>query len=48
MEDSFDFDCDGLWGIGLEELSDVDTTNDDGVLHRGPDFEKEDNYGEDN
>ena len=31
----------GMWGIGLEELSDSDTTEDDGVLHRTPNFEKE-------
>lgn len=47
MTDLFDFDCDGLWGIGLEELSDANTTEDNGVLHRGPDFEKENDYGED-
>jgi len=33
----------GLWGIGIEELSDVDDTQEDGVLHRGPNFEDDDN-----
>ena len=31
----------GLWGMGIEELSDPDTTEDDGVLHRAPNYEKE-------
>ena len=31
----------GLWGIGIEELSDIDNDSEDGVLHRAPNFEEE-------
>jgi len=32
----------GLWGMGIEELSDPDQDQHDGCLHRGPDFEEDD------
>jgi len=31
----------GLWGMGIEELSDT-YDDEDGVLHRGPNFENDD------